>query len=329
MLSLFIYIRFALLFLVWCSSGDSVLVFASEVGWTEMDYRTLNFEFEVLLKTFLKEWRHLTETPEVRDLGAVLSTRSLLEKGVLEEACDEVGKCTGGDERFDGVNSDEDKTSTLPGTPNLVKYGYRENQLDVSADIGNVSEIQSAAPIVTELSKLHDSSRPPENNFVAQGMQPYLEKATNKLQEEKVVHRGRKPQNETLKENREDSLARETPNWDAKTLNSKETERQEFESHRGKRSEDGGMPVIYMPGGGAGAKKTRKCAQVNGLLGGFNTFNYLTFVTGVLTLVLNVNNNLNNNNNNNNLNNNNDISNNNVNANTNTQNANQVMSPSV
>ncbi|XP_047483888.1 homeobox protein 5-like [Penaeus chinensis] len=84
---------------------------------------------------------------------------------------------------------------------------------------------------------------------------------------------------------------------------------------------EAGIPVMYMPG----KKKKRKCSQVSGLLAGFNTFNYLTFVTGVITLVLNANNNINNNNNNNNLNNNNDISNNNVNANTNTQNGNQVV----
>ena len=85
------------------------------------------------------------------------------------------------------------------------------------------------------------------------------------------------------------------------------------------------MPVIYMPG----QKKKRKCAHVTGILAGFNTFNYLTFVNGVITLVLNINNNINNNNNNNNLNNNNDISNNNIDVNQNTNTASQVSFPSL
>ncbi|CAL4116542.1 unnamed protein product, partial [Meganyctiphanes norvegica] len=84
----------------------------------------------------------------------------------------------------------------------------------------------------------------------------------------------------------------------------------------------GQMPLMYMAGD---TKKKRQCAQVNGILAGFNTFSYLTFVNGVITLVLNVNNNINNNNNNNNLNNNNDLSNNNLNSNSNTQNANQII----
>ncbi|XP_045129324.1 myb-like protein W [Portunus trituberculatus] len=81
--------------------------------------------------------------------------------------------------------------------------------------------------------------------------------------------------------------------------------------------------IIYMPG--RGNEKVRECALIHGLLGGFNTFNFLSFATGLVTLILNVNNNINNNNDNNNVNANNDINNNNVNANLNTQNANQVV----
>lgn len=87
---------------------------------------------------------------------------------------------------------------------------------------------------------------------------------------------------------------------------------------RGRRSSN--IPVMYMPG----SKTKRKCVAVNGIFSGYNTFTYLSFITGLLSLVLNVNNNINNNNNNNNLNDNNAISNNNVDANVNSNTANQV-----
>ncbi|XP_071525381.1 uncharacterized protein [Panulirus ornatus] len=87
---------------------------------------------------------------------------------------------------------------------------------------------------------------------------------------------------------------------------------------RGRRS--GNIPVMYMPG-----KRTRrKCVEVNGIISGYNTFSYLSFITGVISLVLNVNNNINNNNNNNNLNANSAVSNNNVDANVNSNTANQI-----
>ena len=79
--------------------------------------------------------------------------------------------------------------------------------------------------------------------------------------------------------------------------------------------------IVYLPGK---KKKTRNCSQVNGMLAGFNTFHFLSFINGVFTLVININNNINNNNNNNNLNDNNAVSNNQVSSNTNTNNANQV-----
>ena len=54
------------------------------------------------------------------------------------------------------------------------------------------------------------------------------------------------------------------------------------------------MPTMYM----GKKKKLRTCANMNGILGGSNAFNYISFVLAILTLVINTNNNLNNNNNN-------------------------------
>jgi len=80
------------------------------------------------------------------------------------------------------------------------------------------------------------------------------------------------------------------------------------------------MPTMYM----GKKKKMRTCANMNGILGGSNAFNYISFVMAVLTLVVNVNNNINNNNNNLNQANINTASNNNANANSNNNNANVV-----
>ncbi|XP_076068278.1 uncharacterized protein LOC143040759 [Oratosquilla oratoria] len=82
------------------------------------------------------------------------------------------------------------------------------------------------------------------------------------------------------------------------------------------------VPVIYMPGQ---KKKTRKCVNVHGIFNSHNAYNYLSFVTGIISLILNINNNINNNNNNNNINDNNAASNNNVDANSNTQSGNQIV----
>ncbi|XP_064089124.1 homeobox protein 13-like [Macrobrachium nipponense] len=82
-----------------------------------------------------------------------------------------------------------------------------------------------------------------------------------------------------------------------------------------------GIPVMYMPG----QKKKRQCVAAGGIFSGYNALSYLSFMTGILSLVLNVNNNINNNNNNNNLNDNNAVSNNNVDANSNSQTANQIV----
>ncbi|XP_047483816.1 uncharacterized protein DDB_G0287625-like [Penaeus chinensis] len=110
------------------------------------------------------------------------------------------------------------------------------------------------------------------------------------------------------------------------TLEIQENEEEEVEekderSLHGHERKQRNIPVMYMPG-----KKTeRKCVAAGGIMSGHNAFSFLSFVTGVLSLVLNVNNNINNNNDNNNLNDNNAISNNNVDANANTQNANQIV----
>ena len=45
-------------------------------------------------------------------------------------------------------------------------------------------------------------------------------------------------------------------------------------------------------------KKLRTCANMNGILGGSNAFNYISFVLAILTLIVQTNNNINNNNNN-------------------------------
>ena len=80
------------------------------------------------------------------------------------------------------------------------------------------------------------------------------------------------------------------------------------------------MPTMYM----GKKKKLRTCANMNGILGGSNAFNYVSFVLAILTLVVNTNNNINNNNNNLNQANLNTASNNNANANSNNNNANVV-----
>ena len=61
-------------------------------------------------------------------------------------------------------------------------------------------------------------------------------------------------------------------------------------SERAKRD----MPTMYM----GKKKKLRTCANMNGILGGSNAFNYISFVLAILTLIVQTNNNINNNNNN-------------------------------
>ena len=88
------------------------------------------------------------------------------------------------------------------------------------------------------------------------------------------------------------------------------------ETSRSKRD----MPTMYMNK----KKKLRTCANMNGILGGSNAFNTISFILAILTLVVNVNNNINNNNNNLNQANINTASNNNANANSNNNNANVI-----
>ena len=80
------------------------------------------------------------------------------------------------------------------------------------------------------------------------------------------------------------------------------------------------MPTMYM----GKKKKLRTCANMNGILGGSNAFNTVSFILAILTLVVNTNNNINNNNNNLNQANLNTASNNNANANSNNNNANVI-----
>ena len=61
-------------------------------------------------------------------------------------------------------------------------------------------------------------------------------------------------------------------------------------SERAKRD----MPTMYL----GKKKKLRTCANMNGILGGSNAFNYVSFVLAILTLIVQTNNNINNNNNN-------------------------------
>ena len=91
---------------------------------------------------------------------------------------------------------------------------------------------------------------------------------------------------------------------------------QEYPRDRQKRD----MPTMYM----GKKKKLRTCANMNGILGGSNAFNTISFILAILTLVVNTNNNINNNNNNLNQANLNTASNNNANANSNNNNANVI-----
>ncbi|XP_066984635.1 uncharacterized protein [Macrobrachium rosenbergii] len=206
----------------------------SATSLNDQDLQQLGFDFEVMLKLFLRDWRFLTETGNITDVGDVILKEDLL--SAKEPLSGETQGFRYGK---------EDVSDCFHGSQDARDVTVRSEE-----DIGNSEEYHH------DVDSVHNGSR--EDNEYARA---------------RHVRDGAK------------------------------------------------VPVIYMPGG----KKKRKCADVNGMLAGFNTFNYLTFVTGVITLILNVNNNINNNNNNNNLNNNNDLSNNNVNANTNTQNANQVV----
>ncbi|KAG7173098.1 putative uncharacterized protein DDB_G0277255 [Homarus americanus] len=258
----FVYILFLVMSLMCFES-------ARLVDFGDLEYRMLDFEFEVLLKMYLKEWRFLTEDSKMMDLGEVLPKRTFIRESYTRD----------------------------------IKISNHRN-----GRVVDTSKPRSKTLGNTKVSGLNTSL----NNEVSHRMDTNVKRMNH---EKSLTSNVSQNLTNVIKTLEEEGLSGSMMGAEVD-----EEDQEEEVLSRGKRG--GGMPVMYMPGGG---KKTRKCSQVNGLLGGFNTFNYLTFVTGVITLVLNVNNNLNNNNNNNNLNNNNDISNNNVNANTNTQNANQVV----
>ncbi|CAL4116546.1 unnamed protein product [Meganyctiphanes norvegica] len=81
------------------------------------------------------------------------------------------------------------------------------------------------------------------------------------------------------------------------------------------------MPPMYMQGD----SKKRPCVNTKGIFSGHSTFDYLSFVTAIISMVLNANNNINDNNDNNNINDDNSASNNNVDANSNSNTGNQII----
>nr|XP_027236683.1 myb-like protein W [Penaeus vannamei] len=249
----------------------------------EVAYKTLAFEFEMLLKNHLRDWRFLTETPTEMDMGEFFSKRDF-----MYHANTTLPK----DLKNDTVNPEEKKIELS------TKMNHFKNK--------KVEPTQNDTAQPEQKKKININST--QSHFENKKIKPA--KTSDRVAISRRGHRTPNAPPDPIAVNaghkltrKSDSNATETPEKNARA------------------TREAGIPVIYMPG----KKKKRKCSQVSGLLAGFNTFNYLTFVTGVITLVLNANNNINNNNNNNNLNNNNDISNNNVNANTNTQNANQVV----
>lgn len=246
---------------------------AAQNDLTEIEYRSLAFDFELLLSNYLKEWQHLTETSKTVHIGEFFGKEWFARE--YGRSCEILGTCG-------------NKTNSCGGK-NLYSDGHRPKDAVKKTTKKLIKE-----PKINIKTFYHQKSEERRWNTTT-----FL------------------PGNEAEAERKEESELSDTNKGHEKT------DKEPRKKRRRRRRNESNVPVFYMPGG---PKKTRNCAMVNGLLGGFNTFNYLTFVTGIITLILNVNNNLNNNNNNNNLNNNNDISNNNVNANTNTQNANQVSS---
>ncbi|XP_063599552.1 uncharacterized protein DDB_G0289917-like [Penaeus indicus] len=221
----------------------------------EVAFKTLAFEFEMLLKNHLRDWRFLTETPKEMDMGEFFSKRDFMY-------------------HYNATFPKDLKKDTV--NPEQKKREFSISSTRSPFENKKVKPAKTSDHVVFSKTDNKTASAPSDLNAV----------------------------------NTMYTMIRKTDN------NTTDISEKNLRTTR-----EAGIPVIYMPG----KKKKRKCSQVSGLLAGFNTFNYLTFVTGVITLVLNANNNINNNNNNNNLNNNNDISNNNVNANTNTQNGNQVV----
>ncbi|XP_042867996.1 exonuclease 1-like [Penaeus japonicus] len=246
---------FAVFCVLFLTTPELISAPASHSVLDEVAFKTLGFEFEMLLKNHLRDWRFLTETPTEMDMGEFFSKRNFISRS--------------------NTTSPEDLKNDTRNPDQMKKH------ININSPGNNLKDSEVIPP---KESDLIDFS---EQDHMAANIPPDL--------------------------NTESGASGPTRKLDSNAI--------EVSERSGRAARDAGIPVIYMPG----KKKKRKCSQVSGLLAGFNTFNYLTFVTGVITLVVNANNNINNNNNNNNLNNNNDISNNNVNANTNTQNANQVV----
>ncbi|XP_071525383.1 uncharacterized protein [Panulirus ornatus] len=278
----------------------------------ELEFRLLKYECEVLLKLYLSEWRFLTETSGVMDTGEVLSKRMFFQN-FTRSSCEAIGVCGGEKSAFHEIVKVGDHEDRTRG--DITSATENEAHVDLR-DIANmsVSDIRFNIPSDDRASATSGASIVAASDPLILGAR-YAGYSELKLMlyDDKPVYM------ESIDARDTDHDGAHTTGGIRRMTNRDNTGGQEV-IWRGAR--EAGAPVIYMH---RNSRKTRKCAQVSGLLAGFNTFNYLTFVTGIITLILNVSNNINNNNSNNNLNNNNDISNNNVNANTNTQNANQVV----
>ncbi|XP_076068407.1 uncharacterized protein LOC143040852 [Oratosquilla oratoria] len=306
---------------------------------SEEDFRTLGFEFELLLGDFLREWKFLTETNDEVDIGEVIPKRKFLEEkqNQKEDVCkknpenvfipqDNIPPSPDDEDRGLDASRNRDKnegmnTFDIVNGTNVMNKTHlldQKENLDTHFTLNKKSKTDSSGEDPFEDHDIPYKTGP-QNDL------PEPEAPRAKTQKPTPGTKTQKPT--TTSTSREEEVLRGFLDLDQGgefEWSSTTNQRTDSEAHLTpppRRPRASGFPVIYMPG----RKKKRKCSQVQGILGGFNTFNYLTFVNGIITLILNVNNNLNNNNNNNNLNNNNDISNNNINSNSNTQNANQVV----
>ncbi|KAK4316466.1 hypothetical protein Pmani_012368 [Petrolisthes manimaculis] len=232
----------------------------------EETYRTLAYEFEVLLEDHRRSWRHLTNNSEGVDVGGVFVSRRWLK------------------------TNQGRPIKQIPNEPNktrLTNQNTPTNEALTSINHYFVNHVISNYQVSTN----HDN----HSNHITS-----TNRALTNNSGTPSIHQ---PDTKLVKTNEE-----------LKTHNV-------AANNRGRTKRDSGLPVFFMPG----KKKTRECVSTWGLLSGYNAFSYLSFVTGVLSLVLNINNNINNNNNNNNLNDNSAISNSNVDANVNGNTANQIV----
>ncbi|KAK3872398.1 hypothetical protein Pcinc_022525 [Petrolisthes cinctipes] len=232
----------------------------------EETYRTLAYEFEVLLEDHRRSWRHLTNSSEVVDVGGVFVSRQWLR------------------------TNQGRSIKHIPNEPNrsrLTNHNTPTNEALTSMNHLFANHVNSTYQASTN----HDNN----SNHI---------KSTNRA----------------LTNNPGTPSIHQLVTKLVKTNEESKTNNVQANSRR-RTKRDSGLPVFFMPG----KKKTRECVSTGGLLSGYNAFSYLSFVTGVLSLVLNINNNINNNNNNNNLNDNSAISNSNVDANVNGNTANQIV----